>query len=577
MTILGPDPLEEQIERALEMLQQGYPPESVESTQIDVKEERGRRRNGTVTAGTTRNEEAAKHLAGELACMSNTTGGGAIILGIANNGERTGTRLDPKWLRHRIWELTGQRLEIIAREADLAETRLLILSAPQSFEPIYYQGKLRWRVGSHCVEINPTMWLKEDLRRRGYDWSAQPSGHTLTDVDPLAVEFARIYLKENRDRTHLAQASQDDLLRRLGLVHDDGQLTNAGSLLFVGTPGEGLDYVRRDVAGGDSTHRVRGDSRPLLAQFYEVEKAGQAANRTIHILKGFVASQIPAIPYPAFREAIINGITHRDWLSPERTFVEHIGDRLVVTSPGGFLPNITPKNIITHPPRPRYRSLARAMAHLGLAEDEGIGVDRMVIEMLAVGHSKPAFEETRGPAVKIMLFGGDPAEQIVDFLSSLRPPESSRDVDLLLVLDHLLSHGWVDIATAAAATQRNAREAASALRRISVVTLEDLPFIVPIRGAPSDPSPAFRLSDAAQEKLGALLKTFQYPADREAFVLKWARARGRVSTTEISDLTGVTVSYASRVLNQLAEQGLLVGSRPEKKGRGFHYLPAPSG
>ncbi len=574
MTIIGPDPLEEQIERALAMLNSGISPETVESTHIDIKEERGRRRNGRMLAGQAHNEEAAGQLARELACMANTTGGGAIILGVADNGDRIGTELNCDWLRHRIWERTGERLAVKVSEADLAGTRILVLTVPQSFEPIYYEGKLRWRVGSHCVEINPTMWLKEDLRRRGHDWSAEPSGHTLDAVDPLAVELARLFLREDRNRMNLAQASQNDLLRRLNLVDGEGRLTNAGALLFVETPGEGLDYIRRDIAGGNSTHRVRGDSRPLLVQFYEVEQAGQATNRTIHILRGFVVRQIPAIPYPAFREAIVNGITHRDWLSPERTFVEHIGDRLTVTSPGGFLPSITPTNIITHPPRPRYRSLAKAMAHLGLAEDEGIGVDRMVIEMLALGHGAPEFEEIQGPAVKTMMFGGEPDGKLIDLLSSLEPGERSRDVDLLLILDHLLSHGWVDSSTASSTTQRNRREAEFALNRMAEVTVESCPMIVPVKGAPDHPSLAYRGSDKTREKLNHRLRRFDTYDSREAFILEWARARNRVSSTEISDLTGITPSYASRLLTDLAERDLLVGNRPQKKGRGYHYLPA---
>lgn len=576
MTILGPDPLEEQIKTALTLLSQGISPEAVESTHIDVKEERGRRKNGRVTPGETKNEAAADHLAGELACMANTTGGGAIILGIANNGDRIGTQLDSDWLRHRIWERTGERLEVGVREASLGGVRLLVLTAPQSFEPIYHGGQLRWRVGSHCVEINPTMWLQEDLRRRGYDWSAQPSGHTVDDVVTLAVEIARGFLREG-DGTELINASSNDLLRRLNLVDGEGRLTNAGSLLFVETPGEGLDYIRREMSGGDSTNRVRGNGRPLIVQYYEVEKAGEAANRLIHVpRRASVHRQIRAIPSTAFREAIVNGITHRDWLSPHPAFVEHIGDRLTVTSPGGFPPEISAENIITHPPRPRYRSLAKAMATLGLAEEEGIGVDRMVIEMLAVGHDRPEFQETEGPAVKTILFGGDPDPGMLDLLSSLEPPEMSREVDLLLVLDHLVARGWVDTSQAASATQRNTREAQDSLDRIRAVTVAGGPLIVPVAGSPPEPSQAYRMSDQSKALLEDRIASFATPETRNSFILDWAQSRERVSSTEVADLCGVTPSYAGRLLTDLEEEGLLVGSRDQKRGRGFHYLPAPT-
>ncbi|MCY4649126.1 MAG: hypothetical protein OXC98_01980 [bacterium] len=385
--------------------------------------------------------------------------------------------------------------------------------------------------------------------------------------------MARFFLEDD-GKTDLANATRNDLLRRLGLVDGGGRLTNAGSLLFVETPNEGLDYIRRQVSGGDSTHRVRGGTRPLVVQFYEVEKAGEIANRLIHIPRGFVHRQIRAIPSRAFREAIVNGVTHRDWFSPDRTFVEHVGDRLSVTSPGGFLPGITPENIITHPPQPRHRSLAKAMSRMGLAEDEGIGVDRMVIEMLAVGHPRPGFAEIKGPSVRIMLFGGDPDPVMIDFLSSLNPRELSRDVDLLLVLDHLISHGWLDTGAASSATQRTSLESEEILGRIENVRVGGGELIVPVSGAPTEPSKAYRLGKAAQRRLEHRLETFRNIHGRESLILNWAKSRGRVSSTEVSDLTGVSKPYAGKLLTELADRGLLVGSRPHKMGRGYHYLPA---
>ena len=53
------------------------------------------------------------------------------------------------------------------------------------------------------------------------------------------------------------------------LVKDSHRLTNAGSLLFVETPWPGVDYIRRDMPGGDSTLRVEG-AGPLLTQVYKV-------------------------------------------------------------------------------------------------------------------------------------------------------------------------------------------------------------------------------------------------------------------------------------------------------------------
>lgn len=173
------------------------------------------------------------------------------------------------------------------------------------------------------------------------------------------------------------------------------------------TPEVGIDYIRRDLPGGDSVNRIR-SSRPLIEQLWDVDQASQAANRLVHIPEGFAHGQQRVIPGRAVREAIVNGVAHRDWLSPEPTTVEHVGDTLTVTSPGGFIGGITPSNIITHPAVPRYRSLAEAMAALRLGEREGIGVDRMVRDMLAIGRPEPGISEIAGPYVRVSLVGGDP-------------------------------------------------------------------------------------------------------------------------------------------------------------------------
>jgi len=574
MTFLSPDPLQEQIQHILACLNRGDPPQQIELTQVDVKEEPGRRRNGKVLAGETKNEDAAQFLAEEMACMANTPGGGAIVLGVADDGLHIGTRLDPEWLRHRIWELTGQKLTTSVRVAVLDDTtRILVLRTDYAIEPVYYRNKLKWRVNRSCVEIDPTSWHAGNQSRFGYDWSAQTSGHTLRDVSPLAVDIARGYLTQSSDATGLAGAISEDMVRRLNLVGGDGKLTNAGSLLFVATPGDGLDYIRRVVPGAESSHREQLEFRPLLEQIYKVENAFSAANRTVHLPRGLVNRQILAIPSRAFREALVNGVTHRDWLSPHPTTVEHIGDQITVTSPGGFIGGITPSNIITHPAVPRYRSLAEAMSSLGLAERQGYGMDLIVSQMLAVGRPRPEISEIGGPYVRIGLFGGDPDPKMIDLLSSLKPDAASQDIDLLLVLDHLADYGWVDEKTASPTLQRPVAETRVALERVQQVTADSQPVMVPVAGVPADHSPAFRLGNLTQEKLRHRHRNLHAAPGRETLILDWARRRGRASSTEVADLTGLSLPYAGRLLTELADRGLLKGSRPEKGGRGYHYLP----
>ena len=571
---LGPDPLEQVVETALRQLAHGEPTERIERTRIDLKEEHGRRtKDGSIVPGEPTNEKAASRLAEEMACMANTPGGGALIVGVADDGVLIGTELDGDWLRYRIWQLTRRQLTVAVREERIDECRLLVLTVAEALEPVEHGGRLRWRVGSNCVEVDPVTWRAGMLQRVGYDWSAQPSGHAVADVRPVALDTARRYLRETGgdSAVALAAASDIDLLARLHLLDADGRLTNAGSLLFVGTPYVGIDYMRRDVPGGDSTERVEGTA-PLVEQVREVEQAGRAANRVTHVRNGFVHAQIRAIPLSAFREAIVNGITHRDWASPQPTTVEHIGDTLTVTSPGGFIGGVNPQNVITHPATPRYRSLAQALSTLGLAERQGIGIDRMVREMLAIGRPPPVISEVSGPYVRVTLLGGSPDAAVVSLVSAM--PAAAADVESLLLIELLCRRGWVDAQSSAPTLQRRPEEADEAISRLCATSADGAPVAVAVRGVPTGLPQACRLSDSVQQRLAGRMALLRTTEGRDAMFLDWAGARGRVSSTEAADLAGISVGYAGTRLKALRAQGALEPGRPGRMGRGFFYVPA---
>ena len=497
--------------------------------------------------------------------MANTPGGGAVIVGVSDEGKWIGTRLDADWVRHRIWELTSRQLTVAVREERLEGCRLLVLTCLEALAPVRYRGRLRWRVGTHCVEVDPVVWQSRMLERIGFDWSDQPSGKTLDDASPVAIQVARDYLRESNaseSDTGLVHATDADLLRRLNLVKGSRDLNNAGSLLFVETPSPGVDYIRRDMPGGDSTLRIEG-AGPLLVQVREVERAGEVANRVTHTAEGFARGRIRAIPPRTLREAIVNGLVHRDWLT--------------VTSPGAFVGGVTPANIITHPAAPRYRTLSEAVASLGLAEREGIGVDRMVRDMLAIGHPPPVIAEMDGPYVRVVLLGGPPDTAVVDLVAALTPAWAGN-VDSLLLIEHLTRCGWVDAESAIELLQRSsAEEAGEAIRGLADARLDaagSVSVIAPVQGVPADQPDAFRFSDAVRGRLAHRLAPLGTPEGRAALILHWSRARGRVSSTEVADLTGLSKVSASRLLTGLADSGDLKGGRPGRRGRGFFYVPA---
>ena len=428
---LGPDPLTQQVEQLLRRLAAGENPAEIETRQIDCKEEPGRRGpGGAVLQGSTENENAARYLADELACLANPPGGGAIVLGVADDGQRIGTNLDQEWLRHRIYELTGRRLTIDAQPVDLEGTQLLVLTTRDAIEPIANtNGRVYWRVGDNCVEVDPTTWHAGRLHRTGVDWSALPSGHNVADTSPTALEVARRFLREAADAgdQHAAATAIDhDLLRRLNVIADtDETLTNAGSLLFVETPDYGIDYIRRDTPGADSTNRVR-SKRALLEQVYDADQAIRTANRILHSGQGLAKGQHRSIPPRAAREAMVNGVTHRDWLTTQPTTIEHTGDTLTVTSPGGLPPTSARRDRSST--RPSALDHLRSSASTRTAQRDTprapTGLSAVQRGALAAGHTHTSPRCAARPLPDHSRLGPTPRSRLIN--RSRRPRRTER-------------------------------------------------------------------------------------------------------------------------------------------------------
>ncbi|WP_344602485.1 ATP-binding protein [Sporichthya brevicatena] len=563
----------------LGILQAGTWSAGDESALVDLKEEAGRRdHRGTLLPARPESDVAAEQVAEESACMSNTPGGGALVLGVADDGTLIGTSLGVDWLRHRVYEITDRALTIEVREIHLGGVRLLIITAPEAIEPIRVRNRIKWRLDDNCVEVDLATWHAKRMIRTHFDWSAQPSHVPADQVRASAVEAARQFLRDSGETNavDLARQPTPELLRRLNVVTGDGYLTNAGVLAFVGRGDPALDYIRRDVPGGDSRQRVHKGARGLLEEIADVFTNINAYNSIKHIRTGAVVGQVRDLPEQAVREAVVNGLAHREWGLAAPTTIEHIGKTLRVTSPGGFFGGVNSQNIITHPSQSRNRALTELLAALRVAEREGVGVDRMVREMIRVGHRAPDISEIDGPFVRASLVGDATDEAWIGWLASIDPPETREDLNALLLLRQVVDQGWFDVVTAAPLLQLNQAETQGAIQRLNIATLRNGPLINLVPGVPDDAPFAWSLAPAARDALQRLDRTFgtDRPApSRERIAKSYSRARGRVSTTELAGIVGASPTNVGGVLKSLERQGDLKPSRATRRGPGFYYVP----
>jgi len=111
---------------------------------------------------------------------------------------------------------------------------------------------------------------------------------------------------------------------------------------------------------------------------------------------------VPEYPRDAWYEMLVNAVVHRSYhIKSAPVFVRMFDDRLEVESPGGFMPQITPENIVgTH--RPRNRFLMLSLREYGEVRCISEGTRRMVAEMEAASLPPPEFKQERSGMLSVV-------------------------------------------------------------------------------------------------------------------------------------------------------------------------------
>ena len=514
--------------------------------------------------------------------MANTPGGGALIIGVEDHsGDLLGTDLDVEWLRQQIYRRVEVAPEIEARVEQ--GIRLLVIYTAEAREPVDdTSGRIRWRVGAASVPVDRGEWWARRQDRSGWDPMARLTTFTMDNVKPEAIAVAREYLarRDTSDETQadLASAAPSDMLRRIGVFSVSGYLTEAGALLFCPAPRPWLTWTRLDVEGGDIlAYDAAYEGLSLLEQIERVESLLDAANDKITLPGEFSERALRQLPMRSAREAVLNGVVHRDWNLQEPTTVTWVeaDASLTVISPGGFVGGISADNVLTQR-FSRYPALADASRALGLVDKQGVGVDRMYREMVTIGHRPPLLVEEPGPRVRARLAGGQPLLPIIRLTSKIQPTARQRDVQIALIVHTLLRTPYTTVQRMSKVLQRTAEEAAEALEIAHRCVVDGHPLISPLKNVWTLSKEARRIvggqvSDRKMLRRQGVL-WFMAPGAEESpeVVSQWFEAQDRITSGDYSALTGLTPAGARGALDRLVQEGRLV--RGEAAGRNAHYL-----
>ncbi|MEJ5943694.1 ATP-binding protein [Pseudokineococcus basanitobsidens] len=526
-------------------------------------------------------EDTAVDLAEAVTCFANA-GGGAVVVGVrdAPGGHEAfvGTGLDADALRSRIYQLTEPSLVVDVLPHAHEDVNLLVIAVPSSPTVHAVRGRATERIGSSCEPMTTERIASVVADRRGEDWSAGDSDTPLERVDVAAVVEVRRLLRQLADpvRRAYAEASDADLVRRLGLLTPRRTLTRAGQVLLTdAVPTEQVTYVYRRTPTGSVVVNEQLSGPLLLVLRRLLELVDARVDRTAVPVGGGQQLQVADLPEAAVREAVVNAVMHRDFRLPGRVTVQHAATRFSVTSPGSFVSGVTVDNVLTTSPRARNLQLAQAVRTLGLAETAGSGVDRMYAEMTRVGHQPPTFSADAS-AVEVVLTGGSPNTYLTRFVSTL-PPGAADDADTMLVLLTLLSRRTTSAGALAPLLQRPVEEAQEVLERLSA---HPLMLVEATRETSRRARPTYRLREQAVAGLGPAVTYRRRTVDEsDRKVIELAREMGQINSRVVRLVLDTDVTATSRLLSDMVRRGLLVRTSTATRGPGVTYglgLEAPS-
>lgn len=583
--------LETLVGGALAKLAAGALPNAIEREQIDFKEEAGRRGPaGTLLVGDRHSQEAARHLANEVACVANTPGGGAIVVGVDDrSGRLLGAALDTEWLRHRVYEHVGVAPAVAERVVE--GIRLLVIYVAQANEPVEdVNGRIRWRPGDHCTPVDRAEWWLSRQRRAGFDQMAAATRRTEADVAPGALVIARRYLtswaKErgtDTDQMGAAAQSPRELLTMLGVLNPDGHLSGAGALMFCPSDRTHIIMSVLDVEGGELLSPPRDlAGLSLLEQIAYVDDRLDALNTYLRVAAdpGFGQPSVRRLPPGAVREAVLNGIVHRDWMPHDPVEVTWIDEdsALQVISPGGFTGGVTAANVLTQR-HARYPALADLCRALHLVEKQGLGVDRMYRDMVVLGHRPPLIVEEAGPRVRVRLVGGQPVVPVVNLMTTIRPEPRQRDVRVALIIHTLLHQPFTTAGRLTSILQRDIPEAEEALETAADCLTGTQPLLTRYKDVWAltweAVSAAMHRKDYPYTRRRGVLTYIRPDIDiAETIARDWLTDHDRYTSGDHAALTGLTIAGARSQLERLVQAGILV--RGPGSGRSAHFIAGPT-
>lgn len=316
-------------------------------------------------------------------------GGGKLILGVTNSLPRqvVGTKAFPNPDKLKIQILQKLNFRVEPEELSHPNGRVLIFHIPDRPRGTAYHldGAYLMRSGESLVPMS------EDRLRRIFDegktaWEMRPAREKLTADDIVRLLDTQSYFDL---RSLPYPAHRDAVLERFEserlIVRDGGHftITHLGALLFAKRLDEFEQLGRKaprvivyEGTGKLNTRMDKPGTKGYAVGFQGLIEFINDQIRPNEVIRDAIRREVKMYPEIAIRELVANALIHQDLQeSGTSVMIEIYSDRIEISNPG--IPPIRPERFIDEY-QSRNEKLADLMRRMGICEEKGSGIDKVV-------------------------------------------------------------------------------------------------------------------------------------------------------------------------------------------------------
>lgn len=513
-----------------------------------------------------------------VVCMANGDGG-EIYLGVEDDGRVTGLHdrhLFLDGLGAMIANRTQPPLAVRVESLQVDGLPVARIAVPKSGQPVatsdgvLKRRRLQANGQPECVPYLPHEFASRQASFGLLDLSARAvAGATLADLDAIERARLRQFIERfNGDRA-LLELDDSQLDAALGLTvrTEQGYLPSLTGLLLIGHEASlralvPTHEVAFQILDGEEVRFNEFSRAPLLRAFDWVETLFKPLNTEREFQSGLFRVAVPKLDQRAFREAIANAVTHRDYSLRGAVHVRLTGAELVISNPGGFVEGVTLDNLLTTEPRPRNPALADALKRIGLVERTGRGVDLIYRGMLRFGRHNPDFSQSDNHSVVLRLSMAAADEA---FLKIVLEEEGRRGgalpIDSLIILAALRERRRASCEQLATYVHKEATRVAGSVEALAEAGL--------LQGHGNGRGRTYTLSSKLYELLGKEAEYVRQAGfdrlQQEQMVLNFIDLNGEIARKDVMRLCRLNSDQAYKLLKHMVD-AQAIERHGEKKG-----------